>query len=497
MKGKINFDCPTCGSNVLDESNLRCLGCGSVERQRLLYLVTKSKIDINQETAILLIGNNDYIVAKALTIDGCGDLNILNVDQCMKKEAERGDKVEDKLGEINACSIDLIIHSHIIQKLTIDLSRFIEHSFRILKPNGLHIFTAPTRELPEELESYTNVKEDECLNLFGHRDHVRIVGLKDLESKLMTQFGNKSCLIEPYHEIEREKLRISGISSKTWFSENGARPKIFCAKKRDKSSKIYSTESINIDENTARNIKVNTYNYFGREITQHMNDLDMLKRDNPWPDISDIEQVPFVLALGSGEEAGRQLIINKIREANIKLMIEVGVFLGGSTVQWLESKNNLEVIGIDPWTGSWGKYIYSMINSPNMSTHLNQFCIEEIESIIKSLDKHGNYKIALNNLTKYRHRFIPIRQYSPKALVYLKKYGIWPELIYIDAFKRKIDLEVAYALFPNSVLCGDDWQWRDANGDFGMQRIVKVFASKYNFDIEAERQTWILHRKKK
>jgi hypothetical protein len=69
-------------------------------------------------------------------------------------------------------------------------------------------------------------------------------------------------------------------------------------------------------------------------------------------------------------------------------------------------------------------------------------------------------------------------------------------MIYIDAFKQPEDLEVAFELFPDAILCGDDWSWRGPDGVLTMQENVKRFAERRGFTITAEGATWVLQRHK-
>ncbi len=112
----------------------------------------------------------------------------------------------------------------------------------------------------------------------------------------------------------------------------------------------------------------------------------------------------------------------------------------------------------------------------------------------ESVEQYGNYRAALNNVAAWRDRFIPLRRRSPEALFYLKQRNIYPEMIYIDVYKEEEDLRVADELFPDAILCGDDWDWRDEDGELVMQLNVQRFAADYGFRIEAEGATWILAR---
>ena len=210
--------------------------------------------------------------------------------------------------------------------------------------------------------------------------------------------------------------------------------------------------------------------------------MDALRRDNPWPELpAGVE--PFYLSLDAG---GRHLVIDVIREHGVTLMLEIGCFFCGSTRQWLDSSPDLEVIGVDPWDDNWSTYVRKRA--------------EEGHPIFAALDdtfadriqRYGNYCLALNNIRDARDRFIPVRQRSPAALHYLRRRGIQPQLIYIDAYKSDEDLWVAHDLFPRSILCGDDWNWADEDGRFRMREHVERFAAEKGFTIEAEGATWLL-----
>ncbi len=82
---------------------------------------------------------------------------------------------------------------------------------------------------------------------------------------------------------------------------------------------------------------------------------------------------------------------------------------------------------------------------------------------------------------------------SPEALEYLKKRGIEPDLIYIDAFKKRIDVDVALDLFPDAVVCGDDWNWKNSEGEMQMQENVLGVAKERGLSVVADRATWILN----
>lgn len=217
-----------------------------------------------------------------------------------------------------------------------------------------------------------------------------------------------------------------------------------------------------------------------------------LRRDNPWPEFGYGEHAPFFLPLDGGGRGGREIIIEVIKEKQIELMIEVGCFLCGSTLQWLRTSEKLTVIGIDPWDGNWAAYIEQMALDPVRSRSVWHLSDEEIARIVHNLRRFGNFCVALNNVRLYKERFVPVRRRSPEALQYLRERGMEPQLIYIDAGKHREDLDEAHRLFPGAVLCGDDWLWPDERGVFRMQDHVKAFAAEHGFEIRSARQTWLL-----
>lgn len=220
--------------------------------------------------------------------------------------------------------------------------------------------------------------------------------------------------------------------------------------------------------------------------------LKALLRDNPWPEFGYGEIAPFFLAIDSNGRGGREIVIDLIREKNISLMLEIGCFLCGSTLQWLRASEKLTVIGVDPWEGNWAAYIERMAIDPLLSRSVWHLSDKEIETIVADLRRCGNFCVAMNNVRLYKSRFYPVRRRSPEAIAYLHAREIVPELIYIDAGKHREDLDAAYRLFPNAVLCGDDWLWPDSSGVKRMQEHVKSFAAAHGFEIRSSRQTWLL-----
>ena len=217
-----------------------------------------------------------------------------------------------------------------------------------------------------------------------------------------------------------------------------------------------------------------------------------LRRDNPWPEFGYGEIEPFYLPLDGGGRSGREIVFEVIKARNIELMIEVGCFLCGSTLQWLRASENLKIVGVDPWDQNWAIYIERMVLDPLRARTVFHLSDKQIEAIVRNIRRFGNFCVALNNVRLYKERFIPVRRKAPEAFHYLHDREIDPGLIYIDADKKREDLDTAHELFPNAVLCGDDWLWPDETGILRMQEHVKAFAKEHGYEVRSARQTWLL-----
>lgn len=212
-----------------------------------------------------------------------------------------------------------------------------------------------------------------------------------------------------------------------------------------------------------------------------------LKAAANWPDVDNIK--PYYFSVDGG---GRDLIYEIIATFSDPMMIEVGCFLCGSTLQWLDSHPNLKIVGVDPWPD--GDSIRLMLERYKTNPVFDP-CFAEIsdrDEFISSVARNGFYMAALANVKDYRDRFVPFRGKSPDALLALKNdWGVEPDIIYIDANKVSDDLRVAHELFPKAVLCGDDWTWGKDQG-YPMRAAVYEFINQHGFRVEARKATWAI-----
>ena len=219
-----------------------------------------------------------------------------------------------------------------------------------------------------------------------------------------------------------------------------------------------------------------------------MNDWEIkIKEKYPWPDVSGIQSYYF-----SFDGGGRDLIFNEIKSKNVGLILEIGCFLCGSTIQWLESSSGVKVIGVDPWEGEWVSPLEAYIRNPVMKPLFSR--IPNTDDFLSSLASHGPYKSALANVRGFSDRFFPVKARSPEAIYDLRKIGVRPELIYFDNDKTMDDLYVCSDVFPDAVLTGDDWTWSNDNGDFVVRKAVLEFCESKNCKVEVSQASWIIRK---
>ena len=207
-----------------------------------------------------------------------------------------------------------------------------------------------------------------------------------------------------------------------------------------------------------------------------MNGLNELRKRYPWPSVrlhADLED-------WSLDGGGKELVLDIIRHRNIRLMVEVGAFVGGSAKIWLQANPSLTLIAIDPWEGDW------------WVGYARQHGRERLAQVFAGQD--GPFEAFASLLWDFRDRVIPMRGRSPGVLEELNDLGIRPGLFFLDSNKSGEELGLCQNLFPGAALTGDDWTW-EQNGAYPIRAAVKQFAGQRGLSCKVLRATWVLYRK--
>jgi hypothetical protein len=209
-----------------------------------------------------------------------------------------------------------------------------------------------------------------------------------------------------------------------------------------------------------------------------------LRKRYPPPNTAGI--TPYYFSLDGG---GRELITDAVSRYSISLMLEIGCFLCGSSIQWLEAAPDLKIVGVDPWDAKFAdildRYKGNKVFDPCFAK------IDDRDEFIRSVRANGAYASAVANVQAYGERFIPIKGYSPAVLYELADLGFEPGLVYFDSNKLLDDLSVCDRLFPDAILSGDDWTW-GADQGFPVQSAVTKFCEERGYSVTSRRATWII-----
>jgi len=214
----------------------------------------------------------------------------------------------------------------------------------------------------------------------------------------------------------------------------------------------------------------------------------------PWPnDCPPLVAVPWNLDYG-----GRRLITDLIPQRGIRVVLEIGSFLGGSARQWLNASPEVVVICVDPWSDMVG-------HRPLLDSHpVGSAFSRQLRA------PEGLYHSFLSSMWDVKDRVISVRGRGVDKIPELRSLGLDPGLIYIDADKKGEEIPLCDKMFPDALIGGDDWNWSDGYS-FPMraparrsarerQRILKNFGHTWLIDDQrwktSERmlQLWALPR---
>lgn len=206
-----------------------------------------------------------------------------------------------------------------------------------------------------------------------------------------------------------------------------------------------------------------------------MQHLEQLLLENPWPVVK--PDAP-TSTWGWGID-GEDLLRSSI-PSDSAVIAEIGSLLGGSARFFAELCPSAHLLCIDPWFD-----VDDAADRPFLAhtPELADFVLNQTDGI---------FQIFLASNWELRHRLTPLRGFSPDPLVSIHRHGIVPEVIYIDGshvYEDVLaDLFTSRALFPDAILCGDDWNWP------GVQHAVNYLAANRGDKARNDGNTWLIER---
>jgi Methyltransferase domain len=197
--------------------------------------------------------------------------------------------------------------------------------------------------------------------------------------------------------------------------------------------------------------------------------ISRLRDAFPWPAAK--PQVKEAAEFPGWFGAGTDTILARMLPQHARVVVELGAWLGMSTRHIAKLAPEATVISVDHWEGS-----------PEHRAGA------QFQGMLPTL-----YDSFLAECWDYRNRIIPLRLSTVDGLRTIAKYGIEPDLIFIDAEHSyeavTTELELASELFPQARLVGDDFDWR------GVQDAVQNFARRRGMNVDRDgARGWALSR---
>lgn len=226
--------------------------------------------------------------------------------------------------------------------------------------------------------------------------------------------------------------------------------------------------------------------------TAEIDAFQLLLKEHPWPRSRPLSYVePFSWSLDGG---GRHLIQKIIESRPNATLLEIGSFMGGSALQFLQYSESLRMVLCDPWSYHLTLYANSLVHR---KWAIQAYGMSKLLGYASLLNQYDPFLLVQNNLYEYRQRCVLIKQPVPRAYWTCVMADLKPDIVYIDARKQRKEFWDAHHAFPNAILCGDDWSWRRRQCDsFRVREFVNEIAAERNASVYADRMTFVIHEKR-
>lgn len=217
--------CNLCGGTSFgDQGNrvgVRCLGCNSFERTRMMWLAL-SGLGLDPGRKCLHIAPDTGLVPRLRAMLDPG--NYTTADLFPELYA----KVDPDCRRIDLCdmqawpdrSYDYIIHSHVLEHTPCTLAYTLYHLHRMLTDTGRHIFVVPFLGGRYD-EAFGDMPLPERMRRFGQDDHVRRIGLADMDSHLGAIL-RLPAVYDAESQFGAKALRRANIPQPLWHGYTGS-----------------------------------------------------------------------------------------------------------------------------------------------------------------------------------------------------------------------------------------------------------------------------------
>lgn len=199
---------------------------------------------------------------------------------------------------------------------------------------------------------------------------------------------------------------------------------------------------------------------------------DGLQKAFPWSDSK-----PEVVAKIHGwvvHEAAWRRILGTVHEP---VVLELGAWTG-KTSDWLLSQfPQLRLIACDIWER------YGELNA--------YYDLWEKQGVLGN--GYTSYDIYAGNIWRFRDRVVMLRAYSVPGME-IVGHHLQPTHVYIDADHRyesaKADALAACALFPQALVCGDDYEMVNESAAINVQKAIDEVAVELGKTVKLAGRFW-------
>jgi FkbM family methyltransferase len=188
--------CPICCANAFasyrGRRNARCVGCGAKERERLMAVVLKSA-PIDPQGAPIYHFGPEFQLSKLLRAR-FGDLYHA-ADFMPELYTGLGAPVEKvdlstPLRHFRRESVGGFVHAHVLEHVPASIDRIVAEMNAALVPGGFHAVQVPVHPGWYREDMDLSMPEEERTARFYQKDHVRVFGSEDFQSRFLALFDD-------------------------------------------------------------------------------------------------------------------------------------------------------------------------------------------------------------------------------------------------------------------------------------------------------------------
>lgn len=194
--------------------NVRCLGCGSLERSRLLWLHIE-RLNLAPDAQVLHIAPEKGIYRRLRERLTGGGYVVADFDPDgygFAPECRHIDLTD--MEGWPSDQFDLILHSHVMEHIPCTLAYPLYHLHRMLRPSGRHLCVIPFMGGYFD-ECYAQIGATERNRRFGQADHVRRFGREDKDAHI-GKLLNLPTEFDATADFDETVLREANIPEVHW-----------------------------------------------------------------------------------------------------------------------------------------------------------------------------------------------------------------------------------------------------------------------------------------